>query len=649
MVILFSARSWGLSVNVNQEEHVDLTPYLNSGSDPAVRVEIVLNGLDPSKVFVGIADPNITIISRHYPNGYAQGLIRWAPSGMVGNYVISTNQGMVEYNVHYQPAPRLKINETTHSLIVGENGIFQVNDGDIITIEDIDSRLATSWLEVNQVEIAADLTIYNVSSYQGNISLFTRDAYHSNPTDEVRFRLEKSTPPPTKYSLTVVNGTGSGSYEAGAAINISANTAPAGKQFKNWTTSNGGTFGNANSANTTFTMPSNATTVTANYEDIPVTKYQLTVVSGTGGGSYEAGASVGISAGTPPSGKQFKNWTTSNGGTFGNANSANTTFTMPPNATTVTANYEDIPVTKYQLTVVSGTGSGSYEAGASVGISAGTPPSGKQFKNWTTSNGGTFGNAGSANTTFTMPSNATTVTANYEDIPVTKYQLTVVSGTGSGSYEAGASVGISAGTPPSGKQFKNWTTSNGGTFGNAGSANTTFTMPPNATTVTANYEDIPVTTYSIVSSAGSGGSISPSGTITVTQGESETFTWTPEEGYEVEEVKVNGNIISTTENSYTFSNVQANGTISVSFRSVTAIEDINPSSLKIWSPSSGTIRISSEELLLEVRVYTLTGSLLRIISPNSGEVTISNLPQGVVIVRVQTQSGTNSVKLRIEN
>ena len=575
MVILFSARSWGLSVNVNQEEHVDLTPYLNSGSDPAVRVEIVLNGLDPSKVFVGIADPNITIISRHYPNGYAQGLIRWAPSGMVGNYVISTNQGMVEYNVHYQPAPRLKINETTHSLIVGENGIFQVNDGDIITIEDIDSRLATSWLEVNQVEIAADLTIYNVSSYQGNISLFTRDAYHSNPTDEVRFRLEKSTPPPTKYSLTVVNGTGSGSYEAGAAINISANTAPAGKQFKNWTTSNGGTFGNANSANTTFTMPSNATTVTANYEDIPVTKYQLTVVSGTGGGSYEAGASVGISAGTPPSGKQFKNWTTSNGGTFGNANSANTTFTMPPNATTVTANYEDIPVTKYQLTVVSGTGSGSYEAGASVGISAGTPPSGKQFKNWTTSNGGTFGNAGSANTTFTMP--------------------------------------------------------------------------PNATTVTANYEDIPVTTYSIVSSAGSGGSISPSGTITVTQGESETFTWTPEEGYEVEEVKVNGNIISTTENSYTFSNVQANGTISVSFRSVTAIEDINPSSLKIWSPSSGTIRISSEELLLEVRVYTLTGSLLRIISPNSGEVTISNLPQGVVIVRVQTQSGTNSVKLRIEN
>ena len=48
-------------------------------------------------------------------------------------------------------------------------------------------------------------------------------------------------------------------------MNISA-TPPAGQQFKNWTGSV--SFANANSASTSFTMPANAVTVTANFEDI---------------------------------------------------------------------------------------------------------------------------------------------------------------------------------------------------------------------------------------------------------------------------------------------------------------------------------------------------------------------------------------------
>jgi hypothetical protein len=69
------------------------------------------------------------------------------------------------------------------------------------------------------------------------------------------------------YLATVINGTGSGSYEVGATVTIVANAAPAGQQFKEWTTASAGvTFANANSASTTFEMPANAVEVTATYE-----------------------------------------------------------------------------------------------------------------------------------------------------------------------------------------------------------------------------------------------------------------------------------------------------------------------------------------------------------------------------------------------
>jgi uncharacterized protein (TIGR02145 family) len=65
-------------------------------------------------------------------------------------------------------------------------------------------------------------------------------------------------------------------------------------------------------------------------------------------------------------------------------------------------------------------GDGSYEAGAVVFVSAGTPPSGYTFYSWTTtSRGVSFDDAGSATTWFTMPANAVTVTANFQQNGVT--------------------------------------------------------------------------------------------------------------------------------------------------------------------------------------------------------------------------------------
>ncbi|MCL2336282.1 MAG: M4 family metallopeptidase [Firmicutes bacterium] len=62
-------------------------------------------------------------------------------------------------------------------------------------------------------------------------------------------------------------------------------------------------------------------------------------------------------------------------------------------------------------TVTSGNG-GNYAAGAVVTIAA-APNFGYGFNGWTSSNGGTFANAGAAATTFTMPAADTTLTATF--------------------------------------------------------------------------------------------------------------------------------------------------------------------------------------------------------------------------------------------
>jgi hypothetical protein len=77
-----------------------------------------------------------------------------------------------------------------------------------------------------------------------------------------------------------------------------------------------------------------------------------------------------------------------------------------------------------------------------------------------------------------------------------------------------------------------------------------------------------VQTYLITSSAGSGGTISPSGNISVAQGTSQTFTFTPSLGYEIDQVLIDGvnNPTAVSTGSYTFNNINVNHTIYVTFK-----------------------------------------------------------------------------------
>ena len=77
---------------------------------------------------------------------------------------------------------------------------------------------------------------------------------------------------------------------------------------------------------------------------------------------------------------------------------------------------------------------------------------------------------------------------------------------------------------------------------------------------------VPITiTYNITAAAGAGGSISPSGNVTVPSGSNQTFTITASSGYSISDVQVDGNSVGGV-SIYTFANVTSNHTISASFR-----------------------------------------------------------------------------------
>ena len=70
--------------------------------------------------------------------------------------------------------------------------------------------------------------------------------------------------------------------------------------------------------------------------------------------------------------------------------------------------------------------------------------------------------------------------------------------------------------------------------------------------------------YTIKATAGAGGSISPSGNVSVREGRDQTFTITPDKGYAVANVKIDGKSIGAVK-SYTFENVSRTHTIEVIF------------------------------------------------------------------------------------
>jgi hypothetical protein len=91
-------------------------------------------------------------------------------------------------------------------------------------------------------------------------------------------------------------------------------------------------------------------------------------------------------------------------------------------------------------------------------------------------------------------------------------------------------------------------------------------------------------TYTITASAGSHGSISLSGSVTVNEGSDKSFTITPDTGYQIDNVLVDGSSVGAV-SSYTFTNVTEDHTISATF----IIEDSGTYDLRDIGPAGGWI------------------------------------------------------------
>ena len=166
-----------------------------------------------------------------------------------------------------------------------------------------------------------------------------------------------------------------------------------------------------------------------------------------------------------------------------------------------------------------------------------------------------------SNYTFTDVIENHTISATFA---LVEYVITATAGTG-GSISSSGDVSVTHGndktftiTPETGYEISDVLVD--GTSVGAVS-NYTFTDVIENHTISATFS---LVDYVITASAGTGGSINPSGDVSVTHGSDKTFTITPETGYEISDVLVDGTSVGAV-TSHTFDDVTENHTISVTF------------------------------------------------------------------------------------
>ena len=280
------------------------------------------------------------------------------------------------------------------------------------------------------------------------------------------------------------------------------------------------------------------------------TEYTVTVTN-DGNGTASAspakavvGTEITLTA-TPNASYHFKEWQVISGG----VSIENNKFLMPDSDVEVKAIFEeDAPPVPDEYTVRFNANGGGGTMADVTGVSGSytlpacgfTEPEGKQFKGWSTGADGSV----ISGTTYEVSSD-TTFYAIWESkeysVIVTDGKATIGAGSEISKAVQGTTITLTANAAPDGKVFDKWVVESGSTtLEDANSETTTFIMPNSEVRVKATYKNAPVTTYSLTTRVNGGhGTISASKTG-LTEGSAETVIFTPDDGYEIDIVTVNG-------------------------------------------------------------------------------------------------------------
>ena len=169
----------------------------------------------------------------------------------------------------------------------------------------------------------------------------------------------------------------------------------------------------------------------------------------------------------------------------------------------------------------------------------------------------------------------------------TTYNITFDGNGGTPSVDSMTTTGQKLASLPSASRIGSYRFDGWYTAANGGTEITTSTTFSADTTVYAHWtyvgkDDQPGTFYTINVTAGKGGTISPSGSVRVREGGSLTLTITPDKGYVVSSVKIDGKSVGAVK-SYTLTNVMGSHAITVTFRKAGSPVSGDSGGLPLWN------------------------------------------------------------------
>jgi hypothetical protein len=430
------------------------------------------------------------------------------------------------------------------------DGIF--DSGVSVTVTAIP---ATGYRFVNWTE--SGLPVSTIAGYT-----FSAAANRTLVANFIQTFTVSTSPSPSSGGTT----TGTGTFDTRSLVTVTA-TPAVGYRFVNWTD---GSSEVSSGATYTFEISSDRV-LTAHFIRIFTVSTSSSPSGGgttAGGGTYDTGTSVTISATASP-GYRFVNWME---GSNVVSTSSSFMFELTSNRT-FTASFIRIFTIRTSSNPQAGgttTGGGTFDTGTSVTIMA-TPASGYRFISWT--EGGTSVST-SAGYTFTASENRT-LTANFiQTFTITTSSVPTAGGstTGTGTYDSGTLVTVTA-TPSAGYRFDNWTESGSAVSSNASYS---FTISSNRN-ISASFSRITCTVRTS-SVPAAGGTTSGGGTLN--WGSSVTVNATATLGYRFVNWTESGSAVSTN-TSYTFTLI-AN-------RSLVANFSLIPVIFKLTGPDGKTL------------------------------------------------------------